>query len=68
MDLSDYTMMRAWNTATYPDGGKGTARLYIGSHYNTNLRGQTPNYTRSSANPSAGSSATIGFRVVIVED
>ena len=65
VDLSDYTMMRAWNTA---NSGVGTARLYIGSYYNTSLKGQTPNYTRSSANPSAGSSAAIGFRVVIVED
>ena len=65
VDLSDYTMMRAWNTA---NSGKGTARFYTGSNYTTILKSQTPNYTRSSANPSTGGSSAIGFRVVIVED
>lgn len=64
VDLSDYTMMRAWNPA---NSGKGTARFYTGSNYATPLKSQTPNYTRSSANPSVGTGATIGFRVVIVE-
>ena len=65
VDLSDYTMMRAWNPA---NSGKGTARFYTGSNYATVLKSQTPNYTRSSTNPSAGTGATIGFRVVIVEE
>ena len=67
VDLSDYTMMRAWDTATYPDGGAGTARLRIGSNYTTILKSQTPNYTRGSATP-ASAGDTLGFRVVIVED
>ena len=69
VDLSDYTMMRAWDTERYPgSSGVGTARFYTGSNFATLLKSQTPNYTRSSANPSVGSGATVGFRVVIVED
>ncbi len=68
VDLSDYTMMRAWNTSSYPDGGAGTARFCAGSQFDTSLKGQTPNYTRQNATVPNATGHGAGFRVIILED
>ena len=68
VDLSDYTMMQAWDTAKYPDGGAGTARFCAGSNYSTVLGDQTPNYTRAKTTAPGTAETTAGFRVIILED
>ena len=65
VDLDDPTMMKAWNKASYPNGGKGTKRMIIGSNWSQGLADQTPNYTRGNMDPGATSPST-GFRVVIM--
>ncbi len=68
VDLSDYTMMRVWNTSSYPDGGAGTARFCAGSYYGTELGNQTPNYTRGGTTVPGALASAAGFRVIILED
>ena len=68
VDLSDYTMMRAWNTASYPDGGAGTARFCAGAPFDYSLKSQTPNYTRQQTTAPGASDKSSGFRVIILED
>ena len=65
VDLSDYTMMRAWNTA---NSGVGTARFCAGSQYDTSLKSQTPNYTRQNTTAPTATAHGAGFRVIILED
>ena len=65
VDLSDYTMMRAWNTA---NSGVGTARFCAGSYYGTALGDQTPNYTRGNTTSPGATASGTGFRVIILED
>ena len=65
VDLSDYTMMRAWNTE---NSGVGTARFCAGSNYSTDLKNQTPNYTRRDPLAPGATSNVAGFRVIILED
>ena len=65
VDLSDYTMRRAWNTA---NSGVGTKRFCSGSDYTTSLKGQTPNYTRQNHMQPGETANAAGFRVIILED
>ena len=66
VDLSDYTMMRAWDSTKGP--GNGTARFCAGSQCDTSLKGQTPNYTRQNTTVPNATGHGAGFRVIILED